>query len=115
MVTPNRTTTGNVETNKQSSIVRFVMWAAVALALFAASSYVLINAGALAVGDVPHEEGSITIAYIAAGGYVLGGLLILVRRRWLWIIGLVLNTRDALRTSTLPSAVCRTVDGVQSM
>jgi len=29
--------------------------------------------------------------YVAAGGYLLGGLLILVRRRWLWIVGAVIN------------------------
>ncbi len=60
--------------------------------LLAALFYVSINASVLAVGDVPHEEGSTFIAYLAAGCYLLGGLLILLRRRWLWIIGLAMNT-----------------------
>ncbi len=79
-------------TTHQTTTLPRVMWAAVALALLAAAAYVLINAGILTVGDVPREEGSMVIAYVAAGCYLLGGLLILLRRRWLWIFGLVMNT-----------------------
>ncbi len=79
-------------TTHQTTTLPRVMCAAAALALLAAVAYVLINAGVLAVGDVPHEEGSIAIAYVAAGCYLLGGLLILLRLRWLWIFGLVMNT-----------------------
>ena len=77
--------------NQPSKTYRGVMWLSVGLALFTALAYVLINVGALTAGDVPHEEGSTTIAYLAAGCYLLGGLLILLRRRWLWIIGLGMN------------------------
>ena len=59
--------------------------------MLAALAYVLIGVGVLAVGDVPRDEASVNIAYIAAGGYLLGGLLILLRRRGLWIIGVVIN------------------------
>ncbi len=79
-------------TTHQTTTLPRIMWAAVALALLAAVAYVLINAGVLTVGDVPREEGSMIIAYVAAGCYLLGGLLILRRRRWLWIFGLVMNT-----------------------
>jgi hypothetical protein len=92
MTTVNQPATGIVESNRQALALRNIMWIAAALALFAALSYVLINASVLAVGDVPHEEGSTSIAYVAAGCYLLGGLLILLRRRWLWISGLVMNT-----------------------
>ena|SRR5258708_2943832 len=68
-----------------------VMWLAVALALIAAFSYLLIRLGLLAVGDLKPTEEPAGIVYVAAGGYLLGGLLILVRCRWLWILGAVIN------------------------
>ena len=92
MLTTHQATTNTVKLDKHPSTAQRVTWVAVALALFAALSYLLINAGILAVGDVPSEEGSTAIAYLAAGCYFIGGLLILLRRRWLWIIGLVMNT-----------------------
>jgi hypothetical protein len=74
-----------IETNR----VR-VMWLAVALALFTALSYLLIQLGILGVGDLQTAEGP-AIALVAAGCYLIGGLLILVQRRWLWIVGAVIN------------------------
>ena len=68
-----------------------VMWLAVALALIAALSYMMIQLGLLGVGDLQLTEGPPAIVYMAAGSYLLGGLLILVRRRWLWIVGAVMN------------------------
>ncbi len=79
-------------TTHQTTTLPRMMWAAVALALLAAVAYVLINAGVLTVGDVLREEGSMVIAYVAAGCYLLGGLLIPLRRRWLWLFGLAMNT-----------------------
>lgn len=67
------------------------MWLAVVLALFAALCYLLIQFGVLGVGDLQPAEGPAVIVYIAAGGYLLGGLLILVYRRWLWVIGAAIN------------------------
>jgi len=69
-----------------------MMWVGVGLALLAALAYVLIGLGVLTVGDIKANEGSGNITYIAAACYTLGGLLILLRRRGLWIIGLVINT-----------------------
>jgi hypothetical protein len=43
------------------------------------------------VGDLQTEEQPATIIYVAAGSYLLGGLLILFQRRWLWITGAVIN------------------------
>jgi hypothetical protein len=68
-----------------------VMWLATALALVAAMAYVLIARDLLGVGDLQMAADGDVIIYVAAGGYVLGGLLILVRRRWLWIIGAAIN------------------------
>jgi hypothetical protein len=68
-----------------------VMWLAVALALLASIGYLLIQLGLLGVGDLQPVEGQPFIVYVAAGGYLLGGLLILLRRRWLWITGAVIN------------------------
>ena len=68
-----------------------VLWLAVGLALLAALSYVLMGPGVLGVGDLDTSEAPAAITYVAAGGYLLGGLLILLRRRWLWIVGAVIN------------------------
>jgi hypothetical protein len=67
------------------------MWAAVVLALAAAASYVLMGLHWLGVGNIAMDDGTAVIPYVAAGGYLLGGLLILLRRRWLWIVGAVIN------------------------
>ncbi len=69
-----------------------VMWLGVALALLAALAYVLIAQGVLAVGDLAVGEKPDAIVYVAAACYALGGLLILARRRWLWTIGLLMNS-----------------------
>lgn len=68
-----------------------LMWLAVALALFSALAYVLIAWDLLGIGDLQMAADGDVIIYVAATGYLLGGLLILVRRRWLWIIGAVIN------------------------
>ena len=64
---------------------------AVALALLVALAYTLIAQGILPIGDLTHVEGPAGIMYTAAGCYLLGGLLILLRRRWLWIVGAIMN------------------------
>jgi hypothetical protein len=51
----------------------------------------LIHFRILGVGDLRPVEGPDIIVYVAAGCYLLGGLLILLRRRWLWITGAVIN------------------------
>jgi hypothetical protein len=68
-----------------------VLRLSVALAAFAAASYVLIGQHVLAVGNLQTAEQPATIIYVAAGSYLLGGLLILLRRRWLWMIGAAIN------------------------
>lgn len=68
----------------------WVMWLATALALFAALSYLLIQLSLFGVGDL-QTAGAPAIPLLAAACYLIGGLLILVRRRWLWIVGAVIN------------------------
>lgn len=68
-----------------------IIWLAVALALVAALAYLLIVRKILGVGDLQMAADGDIIVYVAAGGYLLGGLLILVHRRWLWIVGGVIN------------------------
>ena len=70
---------------------RGIMVGGVALAMVAALAYFLTAAGIIQPGDLGIEEAPPTIAYAAGIGYVVGGLLILVRKRWLWITGAVIN------------------------
>jgi hypothetical protein len=74
----------------QTNSTRFT-WLAVGLALFTALAYILIAFNVLGVGDpqVAREGG--TIVYMAAGCYLLGGLLILLRNRWLLLFGAFIN------------------------
>jgi hypothetical protein len=67
------------------------MWLSVTLSFVSAFAYLLIVWKTLGVGDLQTAADGDVIVYVAAGGYLLGGLLILVRRRWLWIIGAVIN------------------------
>jgi len=68
-----------------------VMWLAVALAMIAALAYLMIAWNILGVGDLNMTDAPPAIVFVSAGCYFLGGLLILLRRRWLWIIGIVIN------------------------
>jgi hypothetical protein len=67
------------------------MWLAVALAIAVAFTYALMAVGRLAVGDLHLVDDAGAIVYVAAASYLIGGLLILARRRWLWIVGAVIN------------------------
>jgi hypothetical protein len=69
-----------------------IIWLAVTLAMITALAYLMIAWKILGVGDLKTAEDGDVIVYVAAGCYLLGGLLILLRRHWLWIIGLVINT-----------------------
>jgi hypothetical protein len=67
-------------------------WLCLTLALLAALGYVLSGVGVLDVGNLETAEAPPGIAYILGGLYALGGFLILLCRRWLWIVGIVANT-----------------------
>ena len=75
----------------QSSSYTCMMWIAVALALITALSYLLMQFNILGVGDLQMGEKPPAIIYIASGCYLLGGLLILLRNRWLVLFGAFIN------------------------
>ena len=60
-------------------------------AWIAALGYLLLAAGVLGTGGYQAEPGGEGIVLAAATCYAAGGLLVLLRRRWLWIVGAVLN------------------------
>ncbi len=68
-----------------------VLWLAVVPALVAALAYALVAAGVLPVGGLTGDQGKAGILFVAAGCYLVGGLLIILQRRWLWIIGVFIN------------------------
>lgn len=72
------------------------LWIAVALALVAAISYVLMALNILGVGDLQMDEKPAAIIYVAAACYLLGGLLILLRNRWLLLFGAFINAMVVL-------------------
>jgi hypothetical protein len=63
----------------------------VGLALFIALIYILIASNVLGVGDPQVARDGGSIIYVAAGCYLLGGLLILLRNRWLLLFGTFIN------------------------
>jgi hypothetical protein len=67
------------------------MWLAVALAFFTALAYLLMVWNVLDVGDLQMNEKPAGIIYFAAGCYLIGGLMILLQKRWLLLFGAFIN------------------------
>jgi hypothetical protein len=80
----------NTLQKSNSNLVR-VMWLAVGLAIFTAFAYLLMAWNLLGVGDLQMDEKPAGIIYFAAGCYLVGGLLILLRNRWLLLFGAFIN------------------------
>jgi hypothetical protein len=80
----------------QSPTQRRILWIAVGLALFTALAYVLMVWNVLGVGDLQMDEKPAGIIYFAAGCYLVGGLLILLRNRWLLLFGAFINAMVVL-------------------
>jgi hypothetical protein len=76
---------------KSNSALVCVIWLAVALAIFTAVSYLLMIWNILGVGNLQMDEKPAGIIYFAAGCYLTGGLLILLRKRWLLLFGAFIN------------------------
>lgn len=68
------------------------MIACTVLAFIAAVVYALVGTNVVSIPRLGAEQAPIAIFYVAAGCYAVGGLLILWRRRWLWMVGLAANT-----------------------
>jgi hypothetical protein len=85
----------NTVQQSSSNLVR-VMWLAVALATCTALAYLLMVWNILGVGDLQMSEKPAGIIYFAAGCYLVGGLLILLRKRWLLLVGAFINAMVVL-------------------
>jgi hypothetical protein len=73
-------------------VVKGIMIGCMVLAFIAAVFYVLLGAGIITVPSLASKDWQHVLVYVAGGCYILGGLLILAKKRWLWIAGLVMNT-----------------------
>lgn len=71
---------------------KHVIVVCLALALLAALSYSLMGAGVIRVGGLSPQDAPPVMAYLAGAGYVAGGLLLGSKMRWLWAVGLMINT-----------------------
>jgi hypothetical protein len=69
-----------------------IIIACLTLALLSGVFYLLMGSGVIKLAALSSEEAPSVIADIAGGCYIVGGLLILVKKHWLWIVGLVMNT-----------------------
>ena len=72
--------------------MKWIMIGCMVLAFIIAVFYVLLAAGVITAPTLESKEWQRTLVYVAAGCYMLGGLLILAKKRWLWVIGVVMNT-----------------------
>ncbi len=88
----NRTEAGPTTGRPKEGWARAIALACFVLALAAGVFYVLMGVGVMTVPALSAEEAPPAIAYIAAGCYVVGGLFVLVRKRWLRALGLAANT-----------------------
>jgi hypothetical protein len=69
-----------------------IMLFCLALALISALTYVLLILGILKAGEMMTPEGGVPAFFsIVPAGYVIGGFLIFLKKRWLWIIGAIIN------------------------
>jgi hypothetical protein len=76
---------------KVQSAQAVIIWVALGLALVAALMYVLIALDVLDVGIEGASSNALVAWVMGSSGYLIGGLLILTRRRGLWITGAIIN------------------------
>lgn len=70
----------------------YIMLLCLVLALTVAIIYILIGVGVLQAGDLITDVRSIPVGYyIIPAGYIIGGILIFLRERWLLITGALIN------------------------
>jgi hypothetical protein len=75
----------------RSQLMKRLMTACFILALIAALGYGLMGIGVISPGDTGNGGGPPAFDWIMLAGYIVGGLLISLRKRWLWITGACLN------------------------
>jgi len=72
--------------------MKILMIGCSALALIAGLFYFLMGTNLLTIPSLNPEDAPPVIAFIAGTCYTAGGLLILLKKRWLWITGIILNS-----------------------
>ena len=72
--------------------VKRIMIGCMVLAFIAAVFYILLASRVITASTLESKDWQHVLIYVAGGCYILGGLLILAKKRWLWIVGLVMNT-----------------------
>ena len=71
---------------------RLIMLICLILALVSALGYILMITGVIEPGDLLEEgEETPSALWIIPAGYILGGILIFLKKRWLWITGAIIN------------------------
>ena len=73
-------------------ITKGIMIGCMVLAFVTAVFYVLLAASIITVPSLASKDWQHVLIYVAGGCYILGGLMIMAKKRWLWIFGLVMNT-----------------------
>jgi hypothetical protein len=68
-----------------------VMFICFILALIAALGYFLMGMGIIQPGSYDLNSDPVGITWIAGSCYIVGGLVIFLKRRALWILGLAVN------------------------
>ena len=81
-----------------------VMWVCFAMALAAALVYLLMFLDVMHPGDLVTEEGLPAFFLIIPACYAIGGLLALVKKRWIWITGAIINAFTIIIFYTMYSA-----------
>ncbi len=82
---------GNHQDYGGSPMAKWIMFLCLAMALISALVYALLASGVVKVGDMSPEEGVPAFFYIVPASYAIGGFLILLKKRWLWIVGAIVN------------------------
>ncbi|HUT68915.1 MAG TPA: hypothetical protein VMW86_10275 [Dehalococcoidales bacterium] len=66
-------------------MMKSVMIACLILALIAVVAYVLMGIGVIQPGDLQTDDTMPAFYYIIPVGYLIIGVLVLLKKRWLWI------------------------------
>lgn len=72
-------------------MAKTIMLFCLAMALISALIYILMANGVMLPTDLTTDQSLPPYFYIVPAGYVIGGFLILIKKRWLWITGAVIN------------------------
>jgi multisubunit Na+/H+ antiporter MnhG subunit len=83
--------TCNFLLSRKDVSMKTLMYVSLGLTLVAALGYFLMGIGVIQPGSYDTNSAPTGIVWVACGCYVVGGALILLKRRNLWITGTVIN------------------------